>query len=120
MINLAGRWDAEKYVMDELKTAGIEVVREAKNLNNEVSVPLAGQLGKYHFTRAWYYYIVSGNVPLKVAQELYKSKTGKRDIRVVGHCGCPPPENWVTWLDDDGVKLITLEENEEITALFKS
>ena len=43
------------------------------------------------FTRAWYYWCVSGYVPLHVAEEMYENPNGRKDIRANGHCGCPPP-----------------------------
>lgn len=119
MINLAGGGVKARYCAEnELKKAGIEVVNDLDCLNNEVSISIAGQYGSFKFVRAWYYWMVAGKVPLKVAQELYKSELGKKDVRVVGHCGCPPPEGWATWLDDDGLLLISLEEDEKIKNTF--
>lgn len=110
MKNLAGCSDAEKYVVAELKSAGIPVVNDDSLLKYEVSVSKAGRIGSFSFRRAWYYWVVSGNVPLKIARELYESPFGKKDIRVAGHCGCPPPEEWVTWLDEKGLELIGLKD----------
>jgi hypothetical protein len=33
-----------------------------------------------------------------MAKQLYADPVGRTDIRVDGHCGCPPPEPpWLTW-----------------------
>jgi len=34
-------------------------------------------------------------MPLGAAEELYEDPVGHRDVRVVGHCACPPPKDWV-------------------------
>lgn len=93
MINLAGddyaRNDIE--IRNELTRCGIDVIEGPLN-KGEVRTHLEGRLGAFTFTRAWYYWVVRGLVPLKVAEELYVDPVGRTDIRVVGHCGCPPPE----------------------------
>jgi hypothetical protein len=38
--------------------------------------------------------VVNGEVPLNLAQKLYQNPIGRKDVRVSGHCGCPPPEEW--------------------------
>lgn len=57
------------------------------------------------------YWTVSGQVPLPVAQRLYADPVGRDLIRVTGHCGCPPPEEWLTWLTPDG-REVTPSRNE--------
>lgn len=65
---------------------------------SEVPYHIIGNIGdgKFIFKRAWYYWMISGNVPLKIAKKLYENPIGKRDVRVYGHCGCPPPKKWTT------------------------
>ena len=46
------------------------------------------------FTRGWYYWRVSGFIPLPIAEILYEDPVGRKDVRVAGHCGCPPPRDW--------------------------
>lgn len=97
MENLAGKKDCDKEIENELTRCGIEIVR---NQPRERKVPssLRGKLGQFSFARAWYYWVVTGPTPLNIAQELFSDPVGKTDIRVVGHCGCPPPEApWITW-----------------------
>ena len=62
--------------------------------NSEVPYHIIGNLGdgQFIFKRAWYYWIVRGNVPLKIAKKLYEDPIGKEDVRVNGNCGCPPPK----------------------------
>lgn len=35
---------------------------------------------------------------------------GVTDIRVAGHCGCPPPKDWITFLADDGREVLDREQ----------
>jgi hypothetical protein len=99
MKNLAGEETADVDIRKELQHAGI-TINEVPKGRTEVPYTLIGKLpckngGEFKFTRAWYYWVVSGPVPLNVAKVLYSTAVGKRDVRVVGHCGCPPPEEWV-------------------------
>ena len=59
-----------------------------------------------------YYWRVNGPMPLANAKTLYDNPVGKTDIRVTGHCGCPPPEgNNVDWFDRDSKKKIMSVES---------
>ncbi len=96
MINLAGHAQATEIVTRELTRCGIPVVKSAEPIGEPKS-SVFGELGPFTFKRAWYYYAVVGPVPLCVAQMLYEDPVGRTDIRVAGHCGCPPPEPpWTT------------------------
>lgn len=101
MKNLAGDMKCNPIIRRELNEAGIEVVEHPVRLPNEVPAGITGQLTHnglpgFTFVRAWYYWVVKGEVPLAVAKVLYTEPTGvgQRDVRVAGHCGCPPPEEW--------------------------
>lgn len=93
MKNLAGNQECDKYIREELEKAGIRVIHGEKN-EGEVPYTLTGQLSYFTFRRAWYYWMVEGDVPLEIAKEMYATEVGKKDVRVTGHCGCPPPEEW--------------------------
>jgi hypothetical protein len=94
MNNLAGRYDCDRFITAELTQAGIEIVKHTEVLRNEVPATITGKLGIYEFVRGWYYWMVSGNVPLAIAQEMYADPIGRKNVRVAGDCGCPPPEQW--------------------------
>jgi len=106
MKNLAGETKAGLHILKELGEAGIEVV-EGEKSRGEVPHTLAGKLADWNFSRAWYYWVANAEegLPLEVATELHNRKytaNGKRQletygqvIRVAGHCGCPPPEEWL-------------------------
>lgn len=112
--NLAGVKDADRVIETELKRARIPAVKVDLS-NGEVPYTLEGKLGEFRFQRVWTYWVVHGPMPLPVALELYEDPVGKDDIRVAGHCGCPPPEKpWVTWRDQDGKKRIPLSEKTKI------
>lgn len=113
MENLAGKQECNRNIKRELTRCGIEIVRNQPR-EGEVSSSLRGKLGNFTFSRSWSYWVVSGDVPLAVAKELYADPVGKTDIRVGGHCGCPPPEGlYVKWLDKDGKLLYTTEEQKK-------
>lgn len=100
MENLAGVKNCDPKIMRELLAAGIELVEHQNRVMGEVPTKYTGHLKlngevKFTFERAWYYWVVKGDVPLEVARELYyEVPFGKEDIRAAGHCGCPPPEEW--------------------------
>jgi len=50
--------------------------------------------GKFRFNRNSHSWIIEGNVPLKVAQELYATESWRKDIRVAGQSAGVPPEQW--------------------------
>lgn len=90
---------------------------------SEVPYHVIGNLGdgKFIFKRAWYYWMVKGNVPIKIANQLYKDPLGEKDVRVVGHCGCPPPKKWAENID--GKKCITsyhIDSQEGLNLFVKS
>jgi len=90
--NLAGRFECDYYIKLELMLAGIDVV--PVKAGGEVPYHFKGKLGKFSFSRAWYYWVVNGPVPLSLANKMYEDEEGKKTIRVQGDCGCPPPEEW--------------------------
>jgi hypothetical protein len=100
--NLAGVAGCDLQISYELKRARIPIEQVEQPANSEVPYTLIGKLnGPYTFTRLWTYWAVEGLVPLSVAEELYADPVGRDDIRVAGHCGCPPPAEWAEWLTLD-------------------
>lgn len=113
MKNLAGDPDADRYIKQELEMAKIELVR-GKCAKGEVPATITGVLGEFTFARAWYYWVVKGPLPLEMALKLYENPIGKVEVRVAGHCGCPPPEKpWITWKDKEGNTLIEMKEKKQ-------
>jgi len=117
MQNLAGHARSTEIITDELTRCGIEVVESDKALGEPKSM-VKGKLGKFEFQRAWYYYMVDGNVPLAVAEELYATKVGRSDIRVAGHCGCPEPKEWAKSFAEDGKEFISEKQRDELMEFF--
>lgn len=113
MKNLAGSAEADRDVEQELTRCGIEIVRGDRS-TGEVKTSITGRLevgGKvWTFSRAWYYWIVSGETPLNVAENLYADPVGRQDIRVAGHCGRPAPSEWITWLTPEGKKILSTKD----------
>jgi len=50
--------------------------------------------GHFVFVRAWYYWTVSGYVPLEIAEDLYDSTWGRQAVRVGGHAGNYDPKKY--------------------------
>ena len=132
MKNLAGDPLCDIYILKELEAAGIASYPLRDPGNTEVPYTVIGGLGEkpltqkdrdfvanngiyietveffnpFIFTRAWYYWCVSGYVPLHVAEEMYEYPIGKKDIRANGHCGCPPPSEQVVQHKVCGMKVV--------------
>ncbi len=114
MQNLAGNERCDDFILKELERAKIEAVHGPRS-DREVPASIAGRLGPYTFTRAWYYWVAKGPVPLEVAKEMYADPVGRADIRVSGHCGCPPPEDpWMTYRTKDGKEVWHVAEEQKI------
>lgn len=113
MRNLAGDKRCDASIGDELEAAGVEIIETDEPSQGEVAARLTGKLGAFTFTRAWYYWVVNGPLPVTVAEELYAHPVGKKDVRVAGHCCCPPPEApWVEYFDADGKKLLPKDSDD--------
>jgi len=86
---LPGSWEYE------LARAGINVIGGPPPPTRDVEVcRVEGALLGFTFRRAWYYWMVSGMMPLEVARRLWDDPEGKRSVRVGGHCGCPSPDEY--------------------------
>lgn len=119
MRNLAGQTDCDVHIRSELQRCGIEIVEGAPN-GAEVNARLTGRLGPFTFTRAWYYWVAYGPVPLTVAREMYGHPVGRTDIRIAGHCGGPPPEHpWVKHYDADGLELVHDPDGRQLAECLK-
>jgi len=118
MQNLAGNKDCDKFIEQELRRSKIGVIH-GERTRGEVPASITGKLGPFTFVRAWYYWMVSGPVPLTVARELYADPIGATDIRVAGHCGCPAPEKpWTTLIAPDGRQVVDSGEREGFKVFF--
>jgi hypothetical protein len=123
--NLAGNVRCDISIRKELTEAGVGIIESKTPREDEVPAKLTGILNNpngepaFTLTRAWYYWVVDGDVPLSVAEEMYKDPVGKEDVRVAGHRGCPPPKEWAKHSDKDGKKLYSLstklESEKELT-----
>jgi hypothetical protein len=118
MKNLAGNKDCDREIRRELERARIDIV-EGQVARGEVPYTVTGALAGWTFQRAWYYWVAEGQLPLEMAKRLYADPIGRTDVRVAGHCGCPPPEPpWVACFDADGIRLYSDPDGKEaITAV---
>jgi hypothetical protein len=112
MRNLAGDKHSDAWCALELREAGIDMVLVDEPYG-EPRTRVTGTLGGITFRRAWCYWIAQGCVPLDVAQRLYADPIGRTDVRVAGHCGCPPPEEWAKWFDGDEAVCIDPDGSQE-------
>lgn len=93
MINLAGVKTCDDTIEEELEIAGIELVLIGKRERSEVPSEYIGKCNNFIFNRVWSYWVVTGYMPLQYAKEMYENYMDL-NIRVAGHCGNPPPEEW--------------------------
>ena len=116
MKNLAGVETCDDDIRLELAKAGITAF-DIKKGRSEVPYSVVGLLGhkefsddeleffkmmecnitlaSFTFTRSWYYWSVTGYVPLEVADIMYANPNGVKEIRAGGDCACRPPSTWV-------------------------
>lgn len=81
--------DADEKVKEELLIANIPVLRLGV-MNNEVKTRYIGLLNGFVFVRAWRYWVVKGNMPLKFAKQIYENYKDL-NIRVNGDAGNSNP-----------------------------
>ena len=112
MKNLAGCDDSDIWASAELARAGIEILVGGEPYG-EPRTRVVGRLGAIEFRRAWRYWIAKGLVPLDVAKRLYEHPVGKVDVRVKGHCGCPPPDERPAYYDGDERVFVDPDGSEE-------
>lgn len=112
MVNLAGnvenelaRKKADHVVVYELTAARCTVVEHAAPLKGEVPTRFSGTLGPFILTRAWRYWFVKGPMPIALARRIYADPVAP-EIRVAGHCGAPPPDEWAEHYAVDGRKIL--------------
>jgi hypothetical protein len=105
MKNLAHDPNCDAVILRELERARIRAV-PATERRSDVPCTIAGCIGTFEFSRFWYYWVAEGRVPLALAEQLYADPVGRTDVRVAGHCGCPPPREWVKWYDAEGFQVV--------------
>lgn len=116
MKNLAGDQKCDITILEELRRSKIEAVpyNPPDCKLGEVPSRLKGKLGPFVFWRAWYYWVVSGPMPIHIAKKLYEDPVGVTDVRVAGHCACPPPEYpWYDWYTKEGKKVVPVAQQAE-------
>ena len=93
-------------VGSELREAGIPIVQQDPTHRGEVPSEYKGQYEGFTFTRAWYYWVVTGAVSMEAAKEIYANPIGVTDVRAEGHCACPPPEDQSILIDDNTKRIV--------------
>lgn len=94
MRNLAGVKTCDMEMREELRLAEIPEVPATDDERKHTEVPfsIAGQLGAFRFVRAWYYWVVSGPMPIAAARKL-NAQWGSY-VRVAGMAGGDDPDRW--------------------------
>lgn len=83
--------DVDQKVKEELQIANIPIFQLPNYMNTEVKTKYIGILNGFVFYRAWTYWVCEGDVPLEVANNIYKNYN-ELLIRAGGHCGNVEPE----------------------------
>ena len=65
--------DINAEVKDELMAAEIPVLKLPQYMNGEVKTEYIGVLNGFKFYRAWRYWVCEGDMPLKIAEYIYKN-----------------------------------------------
>lgn len=124
--NLAGvpAEKATEQARRELEWARIRALPYDASRHPEVWAMVKGHISGpqgqlLELTRAWYYWVVQGPVPLDLARRINRDPCAPH-IRVVGHCDAPPPAHpWVTWYYGDK-KVVPIEQQEELVRVAKA
>lgn len=93
MQNLAGVRDCDKTVKSELEVAGAHPVK-VDRMNSEVPTSYIGVLNGFKFMRAWYYWVVTGDMPLNDAIKIYETFGKELEVRTEGMAGNDDPRKW--------------------------
>lgn len=106
-----------------LTMAGIPYVLEAELgvITNKGS-QLIGRLGDVVIRHSGhsYYWVAQGNVPLAVAEAIYRDPAAN-DIRVSGDCTCPAPVgNHIKWVLPNGREVLGLHNKLEAEGFTQS
>lgn len=122
MKNLAGHKNSNQFILKELEIAGLKPINckpegEVKSENYSI---LKTKFGEIKFDRAWSYWIVTGLIPLNIAEKIYENKIGRKDIRVTGHCEKPHPKDWINYYTKEGKEVILQEEFNKFKKASKS
>ena len=83
--------NVDQLVREELKQAGIPILELPCYMDTEVKTRYVGVLYGFFFYRAWTYWVCKGDMPLDIAEQIYRNYKGLR-IRAGGHCGNVPPK----------------------------
>lgn len=92
--NLARRnfdYAADKKVKEELQIARIPIISLPYHMEGEVKTYYFGLLNGFLFHREWTYWVCTGNIPLEIAEEIYREDK-ELCIRAGGHCGHVAPK----------------------------
>lgn len=117
--NLAENKGCDPIISGELAKAGITEISLPSRMISEVPASKIGLLIKdnkpvFQFTRAWYYWVAEGEVPLEIAKELWNNPIGKKDVRTAGFAGNTNPDGvWLKHYDSDGIELKSFKELED-------
>lgn len=122
MINLAGHVRADEIARLELARCGVDTVVDDPKVRGEVPTSAKGIIRtaegrEITLTRAWSYWVASGEVPIVVARALYEHPVGRTDIRSGGDAGCRPPETWAVWRTFDNRCVASTKERAEFEQL---
>lgn len=79
----------DREIREELRVCRIHEL--AYKMPGQFGASLGGQLGPFVFERFWYYWEVRGDVPAKMAAELWADPLGRRDVRANGYASNHDP-----------------------------
>lgn len=102
--------DKNAAVKSELETAGIPILTLPAIMDGEVKNSHIGLLNGFVFTRAWRYWVCTGDMPLADAKEIYRLYHHLA-VRAEGHAGN---------IDPDGYSPIRKEQEREVIETMRS
>lgn len=68
--------NVDQLVREELKQAGIPILELPCYMDTEVKTRYVGVLYGFFFYRAWTYWVCKGDMPLNIAEQIYRNYKG--------------------------------------------
>ena len=113
--------EINRTVISELTRAGVVPRPNLPEDRGEVKAEFMGIYRGFSFRRQWYYWAVSGYVPIAIAEKMFANPIGVKDIRADGDCSCPDPRSIFKTFDSiSGQELVSDEEWEDAMRLFSN
>src|SRR5258706_10949062 len=120
MKNLLRHPRAEDHIRQELSICGVPIVTILPEDQSDVPTNICGKLGAFVFLRISEGYLVQGNVPLEIAQELYACPFVDDILAMGRYASHITLEEIASWVTPEGKLLVDLKEKHIFDSLIRA